>query len=99
MLAFDVTYEIYTPASVEHGDADERGFIAERIGLREAIDLIGNHAHVADESPVVSPRWLTNLNYAENFATGATEHRSLHVPACLTSASRRRIARLLGVCV
>lgn len=97
MITFDVTYDIVTPESAEHGDAAERGFVATGLGLREAIQEIGGIAYEADCWPVRSPRWFTNHEYSENFTTGARETRYLHLPNHLTEASRLRIARLLGV--
>jgi hypothetical protein len=97
MAKFNVTYEIVTHESAEHGDAESRGFVAESVSLREAIREIGHYAHEADCYPVSSPRWFTNYEYDEDFVTGARESRSLHLPNHLTEASRMRIARLLGV--
>lgn len=94
---FNVTYEIVTPESAEYGDAEERGFIAENVSLREAIDLIGNRADEADCYPVNHPRWFTNYEYNEDYTTGARESRSIHLPNHLTESSRQRIRRLLGV--
>ena len=37
---FAVTYEIVTDESAEHGDAEERGFIAKNVSLRDAIDYV-----------------------------------------------------------
>lgn len=102
---FRVTYEIVTQESAEHGEADERGFISEGENLREAIaDARGTRTcHCdgvlsveADEYPMRAPRSVTISNGME-FLTGAYENRSLHIPDGITSASRRRIARLLGV--
>ncbi len=97
MITFDVTYEIVTHESAEHGDAEERGFAAKGVRLREAISEIGHCAHQADCSPIAGARWYTNCEYDEDFRTGARESRSLHMPNSLTEASRMRIARLLGV--
>jgi hypothetical protein len=97
MPVFDVTYDIVTHESAEHGDVAERGFAAKGIGLREAIREIGGQAFEADCWPVQSPRWFTNHEYNEDFTTGTRETRYLHLPNHLTEASRMRIARLLGV--
>jgi hypothetical protein len=77
MPVFDVTYDIVTYESAEHGDAAERGFVATGVGLREAIQEIGGHAYEADCYPVRSPRWFTNHEYGEDFTTGARETRYL----------------------
>ena len=72
---------------------------------RDAIDALrdirtsmcgGVESIECDESPVRAPRWVTITNGTE-YETGAQESRSLHFPPELTPASRRRIARLVGV--
>ena len=40
MATFNVTYEIVTEESAAEGDAEERGFIAEGLTLRDAVDLV-----------------------------------------------------------
>lgn len=97
MSKFSVTYEIWTPEDIDHGETDNRGFVVEDVSLRDAARHMEYRANEANEWPVTSPRWLTHDNFSENYQTGATESRSLHFPANLTSASRLRIARLLGV--
>lgn len=101
---FNVTYDIVTPESAEHGDYAECGFIAENIPLRMAIDALfetrtsrvsGIETIEANECPVEFPYWLTVVNGME-FETGACESRSLHFPDWITGSSRRRIARLIG---
>jgi hypothetical protein len=104
MNAFKVTYEIVTPESAEQGDAEERGFIAQGVTLREALKAVrdtrtsrvgGVECIECDEYPIRAPRWVTVQNGME-YETGACESRSLHIPAHVTDASRRRIARLVG---
>ena len=104
MNKFNVTYEIITPESAEHGDIEDCGFVAENISLRSAISLAfetesshcdGIAAVEANEHPVIEPRWFTIYNGA-NYITGGTENRSLHIPDYVSGASRRRIARLIG---
>lgn len=101
---FAVTYEIVTQESASEGDADERGWIGERLSLRQALDYVretrtnqvgGVECIECDESPVRSPRWVTVTNGME-YLTGAQESRSLHIPDHVSAASRRRIARLVG---
>lgn len=103
-MKFSVTYEIVTPESAEHGDADERGYICEDSDLRSALtdvhetrtSLVGGVEYVeCDSYPTTAPRWITVTNGME-FETGAHESRSLHLPASITPASARRIARLAG---
>lgn len=101
---FAVTYEIVTEESASEGEADESGWICERVSLRVALrnvadtrtnEVDGVESIECDESPVVAPRWVTVTNGME-FRTGAHESRSLHIPHGVTAASRRRIARLVG---
>lgn len=101
---FNVTYEIITPESAEAGDAEERGFVAENVSLRDAIELVretrtaqvdGVESIETDEWPMRAPCWVSVINGME-YQTGAQETRSLHMPDNLTPATRCRIARLVG---
>ena len=103
--SFAVTYQIVTPESAEGGDLEEIGFVGARLTLREAFDAVtrtrtsevGGVECVEDHTwPALSPAWVTVVNGCE-FRTGAQESRSLHIPNGATAATRRRIARLLGV--
>jgi len=100
---FNVTYEIVTDESAEHGDADERGFIGENMSLRDAIEAVretrtnqvdGVECIEASEYPGNNFRWITVVNGRE-FDTSAQESRSLHLPDQVTGATRGRILRLL----
>lgn len=100
---FNVTYEIVTPESAENGDAEERGFIAEGVSLRDALDFVfstrtsqceGVAAVEANEYPVTSPDWITVYNGGEHL-TSALESRSIHFPDNMTASSRVRVARLM----
>ena len=104
---FAVTYEIVTPASAEHGDADERGFIVEDATLRDALaEWDGHGCHVEADSYPVSlergtvPTWFTaykvNDGTRDFFETGSEESRGLHLPDDLGAYTRLRIARLVG---
>jgi len=105
MLKFNVTYEIVTPESAEHGDAEEMGFISEDVRLSQAIyDVMGTRTSKVDGVNCIEPsdshganfRWITIMNGME-FETGAFESRSIHIPEQVTPSSRVRIARLLGL--
>lgn len=104
MITFNVTYEIITEESAEDGDSAECGFIAENVSLREAIDSVmqteSSHCSQsgveASDSYVSEARWFTVYNSA-NYLSGEIENRALHIPDSVTPASRKRIARLLGV--
>jgi hypothetical protein len=94
-----VTYETWTEEDAEYGDTDDRGFVLEDVSLREAIEACGGeHAsYEPSSSNHKDARWLTNDNYKEDFTSGATEQRSLHIPDHITPSSRLRLMRYLGV--
>lgn len=97
MPKFNVTYDIVTPESAEHGDIAEDGFIAENVGLRDAIDALFE----------TRTRRVDGISYAESgdsyftvgngmeIETGAHETRRLHFPQSTTDSTWHRIARLL----
>ena len=104
---FSVTYEVVTPESAEHGDAEDRGFIAEDLTLRDALDAwdgAGYHVEAdccpVDGGPYGVPRWFTaykvNNGTRECYETGAEESRGLHLPDDVTPETALRIARLVG---
>jgi hypothetical protein len=102
-MRFNVSYEIVTQESAEHGDAAENGFIAESVSLREAIDSVfetrtsrvdGVTAIEPNDSDLRRASWISVYNGME-FETGAHESRSIHLPKNLTGSSRARIARLM----
>ena len=102
---FSVSFEIVTPGSAEAGDVAERGMVEDGLTLREALQLCQRGPCEPDSSPVrpgERVRWLTFCRFGEGDArgygwrTGATESRSLHIPASMTAATSQRIARLVG---
>lgn len=102
MTTFNVTYDIVTPESAEHGDYDKSGFIGQDMTLRDAIRAVtetrtNQVSGIESIDPSASGsgfRWITVTNGME-YQTGACESRSLHIPDHVTDASRMRIARLL----
>lgn len=102
--AFAVTFETFTPESVEIGDADERGFVEERATLRDCIPAIAYGfscpSHCARPEPNATQgrvRWLTFAGYrSTRDGDNHDESRALHIPESVTAASTRRIARLFG---
>lgn len=105
MAAFNVTYEIVTPESAEHGDAEERGFILQDATLRDAFEAVqatrtsrvdGIDSIEPDCYPRRNVRWITIINGME-YETGANESRALHIPDHATESTRRRICRLFGI--
>lgn len=102
---FDVTFEIVTDESARDGDAESRGYVAESLGLREAIETLfetrtsqcdGVQGIEASRWPLMPGFCVTVYNGME-FETGARESRSLHMPRDITFSSAKRIARLCGV--
>ena len=102
---WNVTFEIVTPESAEHGDAESRGFVSENQTLRDALeDWGGDGCHVeADCYPVdasIPPSWFTAYNVNDGtrsyYEDGEEESRGLHIPDRITVASRLRLARLIG---
>ena len=74
MALFNVTYEIVTQESAEHGDFEESGFICEGFSLRDAIVLVNEtrtsrvdrvECIECDSLPCTAPRWITVLNGME----------------------------------
>lgn len=105
MPCFNVTFEIVTDESAENGDAQERGFIAENISLREAIDRLSASSNSCDLASIDAdswpisrdnpPRWIT-YQYGRDWESGEFESRSIHFPRGITGSSAIRVARLLG---
>lgn len=101
-IGFTVSYETFTPESVEIGCSDDRGIVAERLPLREAVHFLFARDHgedsglvEADSYPLDTPRWFTSYG-TMGVRDGTTENRSLHLPTGTTRSTARRIARLIG---
>ena len=100
---FRVTYEIVTPESAEHGEAESMGFCApggwhfpasdpgpHDMTLREALGL----CRPSEDS---GRWWNEEAPGRTDWRTGAEEFRSIHPPRNITPASYARVSRLLGV--
>lgn len=86
---FSVTYEIVTPDSAEHGEAEDMGYVAEGLTLREAMSLASPNCDCGF--------WWTETSEDRcDYRTGAVETRSIHPPRNITEASYKRITRMLG---
>jgi hypothetical protein len=73
------TYEIITPESAEHGEAEERGFLSEgeEVNFRELADLIEDHPYASCSH--VGPRsWFTS-GPDEDYRTGDVRYTSIHL--------------------
>ncbi len=102
MLLFNITYEIVTQESAEYGDAAERGFIAQDLPFRDAIELFNSERDggiIEADSSLISadfaPRWFTAYGEMQN-ATGDCKNISLHLPRNISGHSAMRIARLIN---
>ena len=97
-MQFNVTFETITPESAEYGDCASRGFAAESVSLREALDVLGcgEGGVEASEYPVSDPSWITAYKTNEDYCTGEVENRSLHFPDTMTPSSKIRVCRFLG---
>lgn len=107
MTKFRVTYEIVTPESAEHGDAESRGFVmpgdwrddieTAMTQPRNAYDISLREAMDLADCAYDCGRWWTESEGRCNYRTGAIETRSIHPPENITAASYARVSRLLGV--
>ena len=103
MILFSVTYEIVTQESADYGDTDSRGYIAEDVSLRDALQYVtetrtnecGGIESISADSSHGRPRWVTVQNSME-YTSGAYESRSIHIPSNVSDSTASRIARLLG---
>ena len=107
MNGFTVTYEIYTPESLENGDKEETGFCLSggwNIPIEEALaDKEGDYTMSLREalglaSPLEdSGNWFSEIGESRcNYATGEIELRAIHPPRNITPSSYQRIKRLIG---
>lgn len=101
-MKFNVTFERYTPESIEQGDASERGCLVQGVGLREAIATIEGTPSTRCSLESIEPsaswpeamRWVT-WYYGADYVTGESVALSLHLPDTMTTASKARLLRLL----
>lgn len=97
MSSFLVTFQRFTPESIEHGEAEESGVLYENVSLREAVQELSyaSEGIHASEHPAVCPAWITGACTRDDPRTGGFWDLSLHFPDHITPASRRRVLRLL----
>lgn len=97
-MRFDITYEIVTEESAEHGEAEESGFHYEDVSLREAYDFLRWEGDSYREPSERLPhaRWITFGN-GPDMHDGSYTSYSLHFPAHMTPSTRARIAKLFNV--
>lgn len=93
---WNVSYEIVTEESAKNADVAERGMLSTDTPLRIAVEEcgeIGANCIEADRYPLEG---LRSITFSDDQPYGGTS-RSLHIPDRVTSVSRMRLARLLGV--
>jgi len=99
-MKFDVTYQVVTPESASYGEAEDSGFEAKNISLREAIGYMccegGIEADSSHIDALCPPRWFTAYKADEDYSTDEETSYSLHLPDNITGSSAMRIARLIG---
>lgn len=101
-MRFNVTFERYTPESIEQGDASERGCLVQGVGLRDALEYIRGEPSTRCSLESVEPsaswlegtRWI-NWYYSPDYESGESVTLSLHLPDTMTTASKARLLRLL----
>jgi hypothetical protein len=95
---FAVTFEIVTPESAEHGDAEERGHIEESASLRDAVKALHatrtNRVDGIESIQTDGQNESVTIRNGMEFETGANESRTLHIPGAVTHATAARIVRL-----
>ncbi|MEA2779024.1 MAG: hypothetical protein QOK29_568 [Rhodospirillaceae bacterium] len=102
---FNVTFERWIESGLYANEPFYRGVVIGDVSLSDALRELAAPPHwpcatEADEWPIRAPRCFLfhdwNENTREHMQDGVREDRCLHVPAHVTPASRRRIARYLG---
>lgn len=104
-----ITYEIITPESAEHGDAEERGFVEPGLNMRVPLGEINDtdwpnsklgwtlrqaEIYLGRGGMEDSGHWFSTCDPERNFQTGAATFYSLHPSDNTTGASYARLARL-----
>ncbi len=83
-LIISKTYEVITPESAEHGDAEERGFIfeSEPHTFRELVDLLQRLGACSPSSWPVrcgDHFWVSTIDPERDYRTGADTYYSVHL--------------------
>jgi hypothetical protein len=102
---FRVTYEIITPESAGHGDAEERGFLLPGgwpVSVDEALTGENVNMSLKEALSLCYPQqdcgsWFAEVDGHEDYRTGARKTCALHPPANITASSYARLTRLLGL--
>jgi hypothetical protein len=108
MPKFQITYEVVTPESAEHGDFAEIGFVTpggfqHSIESDGAMDAARNNEFAFDLRSAVrtlgcvenAGRWFVEADGRDNYRDGSNTRYSLHPPQNITPSSYGRLCRLL----
>ena len=96
---FTVTRQIVTPESAEEGCCDEsESWCESGLSLRSAVaeTFQTRTCHVGGIESIDGDHCAVTVTNSPEYLTGARESCTLHIPANISRASGRRLARLLG---
>lgn len=108
-LSWNVTYEIVTYESAEHGDAEERGFVGEH-GIKWPIEECrehGQHLRTGTLSDLIhdcenfgvtfnkDTDWLYCVDGRTDYRTGAVTTYAVHLETETAKRNAARIGRLI----
>lgn len=103
-----VTYEVWTPDSVEHGESVEVGFVTPGdwhwpVNQELTADSNDLRMTLREAMALATPdqdcgRWFSETGEDRcDYATGAVEIRAIHPPQGITASSYARVKRLLNI--
>jgi hypothetical protein len=82
VINFSITFEIITPESAEHGDAEERGFLDENAtaDYEEMVEMMQGMAPSNSPPSIENAHntWYTAYDVDVDYKTGAHENNSYH---------------------
>ena len=108
MPKFQITYEVVTPESAEHGDFAEIGFVApggSQLSIESdgALEAARHNEFAFDLRSAVNligcvenaGSWFVEADGRDNYRDGSNTRYSLHPPKDITPSSYGRLRRLL----
>lgn len=84
MLLVNVTYDVVTPESAEHGEADESGFVMENepVSFRDLVAMLRGGEASSQPAQGSAREWVTHYDWnhgtRRHIEEGAEESRSVH---------------------
>lgn len=96
MNDWNVTYDVVTPESAEHGDYADSGFLGQDLAFDDAVSYWeGRGCEIEpSDSDVSQARWFTVID-GVNYRDGSQQQRSLHIPERVSPAARVALFRYL----